>query len=86
GQLGYFVECLLGGWHGLSIGDLMDGFEPGSEWGVRLARLFAAETKAERNRFMTATSIDAASYRDRFAPRPDDSLTPLLEAAKLESV
>lgn len=80
GQLGYFVECLLGGLHGLPVGDLVGGLEPGAECAARLAALFRAAAVDELERFMAATSMNESDYRRRFPAGPDRSVAPILGA------
>jgi hypothetical protein len=84
GQIGYFAECLLGGMHGLVMGDLMSGFEPEAPWARDLARRVADVMAVEATHFLDATSLAAESYRARFAVRgPDPSLEALLRLARL---
>lgn len=83
GQLGYFAECLLGGLHGLSVADLAAGFDPEAEWAADLAERFRIGAEGERERFLSATSIDSERYRARFAGRHHESLGPLLKLARL---
>jgi hypothetical protein len=85
GQIGYFAECLLGGTHGLAMGDLMSGFEPEAPWATDLARRVAEVMAVEATHFLDATSLPAESYRARFAVRgPDPSLNALLRLARVE--
>ena len=85
GQIGYFAECLLGGVHGLAMGDLMSGFEPEAPWAGELARRMAEVMAVEATHFLDATSLAAESYRARFAVRGcDPSLDGLLRLARVE--
>jgi hypothetical protein len=85
GQIGYFAECLLGGIHGLAMGDLMSGFEPEAPWAEELARRVAEVMAVEATHFLDATSLAAESYRARFAVRGcDPSLNALLRFARVE--
>ena len=85
GQIGYFAECLLGGMHGLAMGDLMSGFEPEAPWAADLARRVADVMAVEATHFLDATSLAAESYRARFAVHgPDPSLNALLRLARVE--
>src|SRR5262249_8672669 len=85
GQIGYFAECLLGGMHGLVMGDLMSGFEPEAPWAADLARRVAQVMVVEGTHFLNATSLAADRYRARFALRgPDSSLNALLRLARIE--
>jgi len=77
GQLGYFIECILGGIHGIPVADLVAGVDLGAETGREVARLFSIAGAGERERFLAATSLSAAGYRERFVG-PDPSLPPLL--------
>lgn len=83
GQLGYFAECLLGGLHGLSVADLAAGFDPEANWAADLAERFRIGADGERDRFLSATSIDFGLYQARFAGRHHESLAPLLKFARL---
>jgi hypothetical protein len=80
GQLGYFVECVLGGLHGLGVGDLLAGIDLESPTGRELVRMFSAASMDERSRFMMATSLSEEEYRRRFVARPDLSVAPLAAA------
>ncbi len=83
GQIGYFAECLLGGLHGVAVGDLMNGFDAASEWGRELARHFGRVAEREREHFLGATSLDERTYRKRFGHHPASALEPLLKAASV---
>ena len=76
GQVGYFVECILGGLHGLGVADLIAGLDPSSPLGLELTRRLAAAADGERPRFFTATSLDEMRYRAAFAPPADPRLQP----------
>jgi hypothetical protein len=77
GQVGYFVECILGGVHGVGVADLVAGLEPEPELHAEVARRVSAVLADERNRFMRATSLDELRYRRAFGA-PDSTLAPLL--------
>lgn len=77
GQVGYFVECILGGLHGLGVSDLAAGLEPPNGLGADVARRVAATVALERVLFMRATSLDDARYRRAFAADPHPGLEPL---------
>jgi hypothetical protein len=81
GQIGYFAECLLGGIHGVAVGDLMASFDANADWTPALARHFHRAARGERERFMRATSLDERRYLDRFGDAPAPSLAPLLKLA-----
>lgn len=81
GQIGYFAECLLGGVHGVAVGDLMASFDANTDWAGDLARHFHRAAQGERERFMHATSLNERSYIERFGDAPAPSLTPLLKLA-----
>ena len=66
GQLGYFVECVLGGAHGLHIVDLIAELEASSVLGAEVAALVATILPLERDLFLRATSLDEPSYRRAF--------------------
>lgn len=77
GQIGYFVECILGGLHGLGVNDLATGLNPSSELGAEVSRRASATIPLERSLFMKATSLDDARYRRVFAADPHPDLGPL---------
>jgi hypothetical protein len=81
GQIGYFAECVLGGVHGVAVGDLMASFDADAEWAPDLARHFHRAAQGEHERFLRATALDERRYLDRFGDAPAPSLTPLLNLA-----
>lgn len=83
GQIGYYAECILGGLHGLDVGDLAPRIGPDAGLARELAAQLGPIAAGERDRFIEATSIDAARYRERFSflSRRTPSLTALLELA-----
>jgi hypothetical protein len=82
GQIGYYAECLLGGLHGVAVGDLADRFDPGADWARELAVHFGRVAAGERARFIEATSLDHERYEGRFAGR-HESLAALLKLASV---
>ena len=83
GQIAYFAECMLGVLHGLGVGDLAPGLDPSGELIRELAAHLGPIAAGERDRFIEATSLDAARYLKRFSfsiPRPS-SLAAILELA-----
>jgi hypothetical protein len=76
GQVGYFLDCLLGGFHGLEIADLSRDLS--QEMHQKLIPRFHHVVKGERERFMTATSLDEPRYRGAFSGTPHSSLSPFL--------
>jgi hypothetical protein len=82
GQIGYYAECLLGGLHGIAVGDLADRFDPGADWGRELAEHFGQVAAGERARFIEATSLDHARYEERFHLR-HESLAAILRLASV---
>ena len=78
GQLGYFIECLLGGMHGLRVGDLLAGLEAAPELRARLGSLLAETAAAEREHFLAATALSPAAYQERFGTMDDSGLAALL--------
>ena len=76
GQVGYFVECLLGGLHGLAVADLAAGLEPASPLGREVSQGLRAALPRERALFMEATSLDEAAYRRAFDCAIDERLRP----------
>jgi hypothetical protein len=83
GQIGYYAECLLGGLHGVAVGDLADRFDPDALWTRELADHFARVAAGERARFLEATSLDQVRYEGRFAAR-HESLAALMRLASIE--
>lgn len=78
GQVGYFAECVLGGLHGLSVGDLLAGVGTDGERMEAVVRLLKFEAEGERDRFLRATSLDPRGYEERFDSAPDSSVTKIL--------
>jgi hypothetical protein len=78
GQIGYFVECILGGMHGLGVSDLTARVHANTKLRHQVARHFAAAASGERERFATATSLDSARYEERFTGLFDPGLRALL--------
>ena len=76
GQVGYFVECLLGGYHGLEIGDLARGLDGELERAVKPR--FDLVAPGERARFLNATSLDEPRYQCAFGASPHPALAPFL--------
>jgi hypothetical protein len=84
GQIGYFAECLLGGMHGIAVGDLLDDFDSEGDSALELADCLARAAERETDRFIEATSLGHRRYHGLFAPeRPDAALGPLLKLARL---
>jgi hypothetical protein len=81
GQIGYYAECILGGLHGLDVGDLLAGLDADARWTRELAAHLGPIAHGERERFIDATSLDAARYAERFPTRRKTSLAALLELA-----
>lgn len=87
GQVGYFVECLMGGIHGLGVSDLAHGIDPSSALGSDLTRRIAATLPRELALFLEATSLDEPRYRCAFGGLADDRLRPFFAAsAKVAAV
>jgi len=81
GQVGYFVECILGGIHGLAVADLAEGLDPASPLGVEVARRVGAALPRERALFMEATSLDDAGYRRAFDATVDERIRTWFDGA-----
>jgi hypothetical protein len=77
GQVGYFVECLLGGLHGLGVSDLVAELDQGDGLTSRVANLIQATLPLERSLFLEATSLDEDRYRGAFGNRIHHRLRPL---------
>src|SRR5277367_422270 len=81
GQIGYYAECILGGLHGLEVGDLAAGFEADAGCARELADHLGPIARGERERFLEATSLDAVGYGERFANRRPPSMAAFLKLA-----
>jgi hypothetical protein len=79
GQVGYYVECLLGGLHGLEISDLVRDLD--EDLAQALHPRFHHVVAGERERFMTATSLDEPRYRGAFGDAPHAALHAFLRTA-----
>jgi hypothetical protein len=79
GQLGYFLECILGGAHGLFVGDLLAGMDGTA---AQVARLLEQAIEDEQRHFLDATALSAASYRDIFGTIAQSGIQPLFELVK----
>ncbi|HLH77733.1 MAG TPA: hypothetical protein VKV28_13095 [Candidatus Binataceae bacterium] len=77
-QLGYFVECLLGGMHGLWVSDLLAGLEEAPELRSALSRVLAETAATEREHFLAASGLSLTAYRERFGAAEDRGLAALL--------
>ncbi|MGC1398152.1 hypothetical protein [Candidatus Binatus sp.] len=84
GQIGYYAECVLGGLHGLNVGDLAPQFDETAGWARELAEHLRSLAACERERFIAATSLDAARYGERFSSRRTPNLDTLLELARMK--
>jgi hypothetical protein len=84
GQIGYYAECILGGVHGLDVGDLAPSFEPNADWMRDLASHLLPIAESERERFLEATSLDDARYAERFPARDTSILAALMELTRVE--
>jgi hypothetical protein len=85
GQVGYYVECLLGGYHGIDVSDLITAVhQPGEHNGTPgrhgLTDRLVAVTKGERERFQRATSLDEARYLSAFGGQLHPALEALLSS------
>jgi hypothetical protein len=79
GQVGYFVECILGGVHGLGISDLIAGLPLSGGLGIDVMRQLAAAVPLERKLFLEATSLDEDGYRKNFPAVPEQASQALFE-------
>lgn len=78
GQLGYFLECILGGAHGLFVADLIADLNGATE---PLARLMGEVFNDEHGHFLTATALSAARYRQTFGTVSQSGIGRLFEMA-----
>jgi hypothetical protein len=83
GQLEYIAECLLGGFHGLDIGDLAESLDPDAEFTREIASRVARAAEREHELFAQATSLDAARYRSRFAAPRHQGVEMLLKLGRV---
>jgi hypothetical protein len=67
--------------HGVDVGDLASGCDVDADWVRDLAAHLGPLAAGERERFLEATSIDAARYGERFSSRRAASLASLLKLA-----
>ncbi|MGH7865637.1 MAG: hypothetical protein ACREQB_11650 [Candidatus Binataceae bacterium] len=81
GQVGYYVECLLGGLHGIAVSDLLDRLDPATPAMRKLAAQLAAAAPLEVTRFLAATSMDGPRYRARFTGIAEPALAALIDSA-----
>jgi hypothetical protein len=72
GQVGYFVECVLGGLHGVGVGDLVGGLSWARRFTHELERRVTDVAPLEHELFLQATSLDEEGYRSRFPAVPAD--------------
>lgn len=79
GQVGYFVECLLGGLHGLGVGDLLMGIATGAQVTIDFMQPLQDAVPLERALFLQATSLDETRYRRNFPGMPLEALQALFE-------
>lgn len=84
GQTGYYLECLLGGYHGLDVSDLIANMGAqledgrGNSDGFSLAARVAVIAEGERERFIRATSLDEARYAQVFNARHHPSFAKMM--------
>lgn len=79
GQLGYFLECILGGAHGLFVGDLARGLNGTAE---QVAQLLGQVLSDERRHFLDATALSPAQYRSTFGTAAYSGIQDLFERAQ----
>ncbi len=84
-QIGYFVECLLGAWHGLDLGDLLEQVELDGAWARDLVRALKSASRDEPGYFLAATSLSDYRYRERFRGGDPQLLSPLFNHADGEA-
>jgi hypothetical protein len=78
GQIGYFVECILGGLHGLGVADLAARVHADTNLRREVGRHLARVIHGEREHFAEATSLDPERYGERFSAIADPSLAGFL--------
>jgi hypothetical protein len=67
-QLSYIVACLLGGAHGVAVGDIIGSLNEDPVLAARTRELAVAEQPQELTRFLETTGLDHASYWAAFGP------------------
>jgi hypothetical protein len=67
-QLAYFAACLLGGVHGVFVGDLLRPLADDRPLRDRVHGVIAAEQRPELARFLAVTGLDHATYWQAFGP------------------
>jgi hypothetical protein len=70
GQVGYFVECVLGGLHGLGVGDLVAELSLADEFEADFVQRITGVIPLEHELFLQATSLDETAYRKNFPGVP----------------
>ena len=70
GQVGYFVECVLGGLHGLEVGDLVTGLSLAGGFEADFVQRITGVIPLEHELFLQATSLDETAYRKNFPDVP----------------
>jgi hypothetical protein len=66
GQIGYFIECALGGLHGLNVADLLGSLELSELHRQEFWRAMKFAYAGERERFWRATGLDEERYGRTF--------------------
>lgn len=66
GQMEYFISCLLGGIHGINVGDLIRGLDGDPALEELLAAGLAIQAREEVPRFLRATKLSPEAYREVF--------------------
>ena len=67
-QMDYFVTCLLGGVHGISIADILASLPEDPALCDRVRSGIVAEQRQELPRFLDMTGLDHAAYWRTFGP------------------
>jgi hypothetical protein len=78
GQIGYFVECALGGLHGLGISDLVTGAPLADGLKNEFKGRLSEAVPLEHALFLEATSLDERDYRKNFPGAPSQALQELI--------
>jgi hypothetical protein len=67
-QLAYLLACLLGGVHGIFVGDILAPLAEDAGLSERLRTAILAEQRQELGRFLDMTGLDHAAYWQGFGP------------------
>ncbi len=73
-QLSYFLSCLLGGAHGISVHDLLASIPNDPELATMLRQRLREMLPDECERFLSTTRLSQADYQQAFGASPEAAL------------